>query len=469
MKPSIQPVKNAKHIEFHFDSLQAATRSLRFMFLMVVLLSLIVSYAIFQQPWWIAEKVSDASDVVEPFLDLHADIQKNNQIREIFLKRYRTIRQKILEFLNFSAVFTQDNNALYEEWEKAVKAELPEQEIDFYGEMVDDKFFESFDKDLSIILNLNADLKKTELKYLYEFSVYFYPELWLDVANKFVLFLGKLDKAHESQIVTQAMGLGWDDVVKPENLQPHAILKATKAGPILEDKISRLPQKERFIQNGVILSSFCQSYQLFPCTFDEIKLWLEDKEKESVLRNINLPYLGGGVGNLQVILISPFVLLILFLMIYLQMRRRKIILLYLKDSGYQQDLALVDAPTIFSNIELFQTKGGSISEQAASLCLKAMIMIVFLFSLCVIGGCIYYVLQEVLFHRNFNRELLQTIAEWRQLDVELNISLREYRWSKMFGIYGWLLGAFLALIVTLATAVFIGLNLWQSRHSNVND
>ncbi|UCE88823.1 MAG: hypothetical protein JSW10_10940 [Pseudomonadota bacterium] len=435
--------------QFLVESLRASTRSLRFLFLLILALSFLVGYSIFQQPWWIIERVGWGIDTFERIEKLHRDFRNEPALQSAALEKFELLKGKALSLAvaleRLNEERPQEAAALVDK----LKASLKEEQPDYLEALLDDDAWEEVSSVFSHIRTKDAE--QLSIEYLALFAGYFYPDLWQDLLKGTLALLAQLDEYsvgldpnYAAQgVVSATLGHSWQSDLNRWDLGPWAVIRNAKLGVEWEDRLYQLPSLERVARSIAVLAAFCDNYDIDPCSLNFVRREFGEKTDESVLRNLEVPYLGKSVGNLQIVLAFPFVAFTLVLMLYLQIRRRKALLQTLLSSQIQHDVMLLDAPTIFANIELFGGTNLKREERAASTGLRLMVVLALAYTFIVVTACVFYVGQEV----HFDVMLVQVADEIRtglnSVGLSVSLPFLQFPWIELIAVILWIVGAFL--------------------------
>lgn len=433
--------------QFFVESLRASTRSLRFLFLLILGLSFLVGYSIFQQPWWIIERVDRGIDTFERFEKLHRDFRNEPALKSAVHEKYEKLQKKVLSLAGVFDRLKNEHPHDYKKLEKKLESSLTTVQIEYLEALLDEGVWDKFTSVVSYIRT--NDTEQLSFEYLNEFAFYFYPDFWQGFYDYTIALLKQFNEhsaglgtdSNKQGLITIALGRSWDADLDWWKIKPWTVIRDAKLGVDWEDRLYHLPSLERLLRSSVVLDTFCSQYDIDPCSLNSIRISLGEKGDENVLRNLKMPYLGKSMGNLQIVLGFPFISFTLVLMLYLQIRRRKALLKTLAGNQLYHDIILLDAPTIFSNIELFARSDLACEKRAASTGLRLMVMLSLGYTLLVAAVCVFYVGQEVYFEVMLAQVAREAETEWKSIGLSVSFPFLEFPWPKLIAVMLWILGS----------------------------
>jgi hypothetical protein len=449
------------------ESMRASTRSLRSLFLIIFGLSFLVGFSIFQQPWWIIERLGWATETIKHFEMIHRDYVSDSRLVAMVLKKFDRLKVSAIAVRDGTKELMDrlesDNPELWSTISKRFEDEFSEEEEDYLDLLIKGRYWNDVARGLSRIHQKKAD--ELDLGHLFLFSIYLYPEFWREFLNSTIKLMENVDKYTQgvdanhpnNGVVSATLGKDWQEEFSWREFEARGLVHSIGLGTDWDERLLRLPRLGRFVRSTAALDFFCQQYQVDPCTLSGIRAERISKIEENVLRNLEIPYLGKGFGNLQIVLAFPFVLFTLVLMLYLQMRRRAALFKELNLDRKESRLMLMDAPNIFANVELFASGEAGRSARLASIGLRVMVMLVLIYALTVVGGCLFYVGQALYFEAVVIKVGHEAVAELGRAGLAITAAFLQYPWAELVGLFIWIIGALVSVVLG---AWFAGL-IWQ--------
>lgn len=456
--------------QFLVESLRMSTRSLRFLFLFILGLSILVGYSIFQQPWWIIERVSWGINTFEQFELLHRDFRNEPALDSATIKIFEKLKTKAKSLADVFDKLNSERPNDSVRLENKIKSSLTEEQIDYLEDLFEES---SWDDVASLLTHIRTtDTEKLSVEYLSIFASYLYPGFWEELLDGTVTLLKVFDEYSadlstefkEQGIVTATLGVSWDMDLDKWNLGPQAVIRDADLRVKWDDRLYNLPSLKQFSRSTAVLLFYCEQYNIDPCSLSRIRHKHGKKSDENVLRNLEVPYLGKSMGNLQIVLAFPFILFTLVLLLYLQFRRRKMMYKTMAEKRLYHDMMLLDAPTIFANIEMFSGADLDREERTASIGLRLMVVLALIYALGVVVACVFYIAQEVYFDVILVQIASEIMTITNALGFSVSLPFLEFPWLELISVIIWIFGA----VASVITGAWVTWLIWKELHFNIS-